>query len=400
MNREAINKLLIATGLALLFLLLTIGVVSPLHAATPPPLPAPQDTDEVRLEIASTPPTTVTLGQNVTLTTKIYNGGSITITDLNLSLTLPPWAESDTTQSTRQWGFLTPTQAVTHSTLFSVPKRGMPQVLSFWTTLRYMISDTEKFTTSYTQVVIQSVDALSSTPISPLPSPLPSPSIPPSTDTPEPSPSPGKPTQSRSPLTSPTPRSSPSPTISPTFTPPPSPTISSTPPSTPSPTRSPLDVAIEAFTNNWPMAGIVCLVPLLILSLLLILLRGRKKKPTAPPSTPGPPGPAVLGPHLESMGLSGGPQRFTLKPEGFSIGRGMENDLVITQDFPAWETVSHHHARIYRQIGQWMIEDLNSMNGVYVNERRTGRNLLHDGWQLGIGGVQFVFHTGTGEAQQ
>jgi len=103
---------------------------------------------------------------------------------------------------------------------------------------------------------------------------------------------------------------------------------------------------------------------------------------------------------MESVGTPGGPRRFDLKPDGVTIGRAPENDLVITQDLAGWETISHHHARIYQQEGLWIIEDLDSMNGIYVNERRTGRNLLRDGWRLGIGGVEFVFRADTGEASR
>jgi pSer/pThr/pTyr-binding forkhead associated (FHA) protein len=86
-----------------------------------------------------------------------------------------------------------------------------------------------------------------------------------------------------------------------------------------------------------------------------------------------------------------------LHPGGFIIGRAEDNNLVITDDFPAWESVSRRHARIYQEAGRWVVEDLGSMNGVYVNGRRTGRNLLRDGWRLGIGGSEFVFHAGTRE---
>jgi pSer/pThr/pTyr-binding forkhead associated (FHA) protein len=72
--------------------------------------------------------------------------------------------------------------------------------------------------------------------------------------------------------------------------------------------------------------------------------------------------------------------------------------LVIAQDLPGWETVSNRHARIYEQAGRWVIEDLGSTNGVYVNGKRTGRNLLQDGWRLGIGGVEFVCRISKGEA--
>ena len=94
------------------------------------------------------------------------------------------------------------------------------------------------------------------------------------------------------------------------------------------------------------------------------------------------------------------PRRLGLKPEGTTIGRAPENNLVITSDFPDWETVSKHHARIYQQDQHWIIEDTNSMNGVYVNGKRTGRNLLRDGWQLDIGGVEFIFRANGKEAER
>jgi pSer/pThr/pTyr-binding forkhead associated (FHA) protein len=102
--------------------------------------------------------------------------------------------------------------------------------------------------------------------------------------------------------------------------------------------------------------------------------------------------------YLESVGTAGDSRRFSLKPGGVSIGRAPDNEVVITQDLAGWDTVSRHHARIYQREGQWVVDDLGSVNGVWVNGRRTGHNLLRSGWQLRIGGVEFVFHVGTGEA--
>lgn len=171
------------------------------------------------------------------------------------------------------------------------------------------------------------------------------------------------------------------------------PTPTPTAPATPTiaPPTSPISRLPALLSENWPWVTIICLAPLLILALLLVLWAWRRARRRPKPRPP-------IGSYLESVGISGGPRRFRLKPEGITIGRAPENDLVITQDFPAWETVSRHHARIYRQAGHWIVEDLGSMNGVYVNGRRTGRNLLRDGWRLGIGGVEFIFHAGAGEA--
>jgi hypothetical protein len=84
---------------------------------------------------------------------------------------------------------------------------------------------------------------------------------------------------------------------------------------------------------------------------------------------------------------------FPLERDNLTIGRASDNDLVIDEHFPSYETVSRTHARLYRRAGHWIIEDLNSKNGVYINQQRTGRNLLHEGWNVSLGGVTFEFHT-------
>lgn len=396
MTREAIKRLLVATGVALLLLLLAIGVVLPLHAAPPPEPVHPQETGEVTLEIASTPPTTVTVGQDLTVRATIHNGGLISITDVNLKFILPPKTISGTVQLEQHWDSVEPTEIMTHSVVLHIPEQ-VPRILQFTAALRYMITNTMAFTASHVQVSVVPAETLSpvATPTLPAVSPFPTssavPSIPSPLDMPVPSPSPTKtPTPTPSPPTS-TPVLSASPVSTPTFSPP-----------IPTSTPSLIDRAVAILTQNWPTAGLACLTPLLLLGFLLILLALRRKRPApSPPPTAVPPPSMPSAPYLEAVGIPGGPRRFDLKPEGVTIGRAPalpDVDLAITQDFPSWETVSRHHARIHRQAGRWIVEDLNSMNGIYVNKQRTGRNLLRDGWRLGIGGVELVFHASTGEA--
>jgi len=188
----------------------------------------------------------------------------------------------------------------------------------------------------------------------------------------------------------------PSPTRTPTNTP--APTITSTPLPTPTtaPTPLPLEKAITYARNNPTVVGVICLIPLLALGLLLVLAALWKAKPRSASGSP----PTPTGPYVESVGIPGSPRRFHLKPDGVTIGQAPGNDLVISEDFPQWDTVSRRHARIYAKADRWIVEDLGSRNGVYVNGRRTGKNLLRDGWRLGIGGVEFVFHANTGEERQ
>ncbi|GAB4443406.1 MAG: hypothetical protein Kow0031_25630 [Anaerolineae bacterium] len=67
--------------------------------------------------------------------------------------------------------------------------------------------------------------------------------------------------------------------------------------------------------------------------------------------------------------------------------------LQIDQTFARWETVSQRHVRIYfdQAIGHSIIEDLDSDNGLYVQGRRTARNLLKDGLTITLGGVNFIY---------
>jgi hypothetical protein len=147
----------------------------------------------------------------------------------------------------------------------------------------------------------------------------------------------------------------------------------------------------------WVLVGVIALAALLLATILTIyfLRRARRK-----PQKPTPPTPSSQGPCLEVSGAAGGPCHFQLKSGNNTIGRDRRNDIVITPDLPGWETVSPRHARIYRQDGRWILEDLESMNGVYVNGKRTGRNLLHQGYRIGIGGVTFIFHLTSAPSSQ
>lgn len=177
----------------------------------------------------------------------------------------------------------------------------------------------------------------------------------------------------------------PTPPVPPTIVPP-----TPVPPPTPFATVAPSlgERALSFLEANWPLVGLGA-APLLIalaISLLVWAARAGKARPAASHAA------AATGACLESAALAGGPRRFRLQPNGTVVGRAAESDLVITREFPGWETVSRRHARLSQQAGRWVVEDLSSTNGVYVDGQRTGRNVLYDGCRLGIGGVEFTFH--------
>ena len=73
-------------------------------------------------------------------------------------------------------------------------------------------------------------------------------------------------------------------------------------------------------------------------------------------------------------------QEFLLSGDTITIGRQPDNVLRI--DNPA---VSGHHARVYAEGDQYVIEDSESFNGTYVNGQRVSKVVLKDGDNLTIG---------------
>ena len=47
--------------------------------------------------------------------------------------------------------------------------------------------------------------------------------------------------------------------------------------------------------------------------------------------------------------------------------------------------VSKRHARIFKQDGEYVVEDLNSTNGTYVNDKRVARAIINDHDEIHIG---------------
>src|SRR5690349_9525017 len=62
------------------------------------------------------------------------------------------------------------------------------------------------------------------------------------------------------------------------------------------------------------------------------------------------------------------------------IGRAPDNDLPVDN-----LAVSNHHARVYFEGGRLVVEDLDSLNGTFVNDLRVERATLHDGDSIWIG---------------
>src|SRR5215471_16855 len=63
-----------------------------------------------------------------------------------------------------------------------------------------------------------------------------------------------------------------------------------------------------------------------------------------------------------------------------TIGRSPDNDLPVDN-----LAVSNYHARVYLEAGRLVVEDLDSLNGTFVNDLRVERATLHDGDSIWIG---------------
>jgi pSer/pThr/pTyr-binding forkhead associated (FHA) protein len=79
-------------------------------------------------------------------------------------------------------------------------------------------------------------------------------------------------------------------------------------------------------------------------------------------------------------------ERIPLDADLLTVGRNPDSHLFLDD-----VTVSRHHARVIRDAAGFLIEDLNSLNGTYVNRRRVERHHLSDGDELQIGKFKLSF---------
>ena len=99
-------------------------------------------------------------------------------------------------------------------------------------------------------------------------------------------------------------------------------------------------------------------------------------------------------PVLKIQKLKGAPAQYELVKDEVTVGKndpvaGIRNDIVFEDG-----TVSRKHARIFKEGGDWYIEDCKSRNHTFVNDERIARRRLSHGDRIAIGLNSMVFESG------
>ncbi|MFY9268930.1 MAG: FHA domain-containing protein [Candidatus Manganitrophaceae bacterium] len=79
-------------------------------------------------------------------------------------------------------------------------------------------------------------------------------------------------------------------------------------------------------------------------------------------------------------------RKYLLDQRQMIVGRGLESQIALDE-----MTVSRAHAEFYRKNNQMMVKDLNSKNGIYVNDIKVIGSALKDGDIIRIGDTVFKF---------
>ncbi|HEY3711293.1 MAG TPA: FHA domain-containing protein [Amycolatopsis sp.] len=104
-----------------------------------------------------------------------------------------------------------------------------------------------------------------------------------------------------------------------------------------------------------------------------------------------PPGSALL---VVKRGPNAG-SRFLLDRDTTSAGRHPDSDIFLDD-----VTVSRRHAEFRREGGEFVVIDVGSLNGTYVNREPVDQAVLAGGDEVQIGKFRLVFLTGPGHGGQ
>jgi len=107
---------------------------------------------------------------------------------------------------------------------------------------------------------------------------------------------------------------------------------------------------------------------------------------------------AALPPGTALLAVLRGPNagsRFLLDSDLTLAGRHPDSDIFLDD-----VTVSRRHAEFYRQGDRFVVRDVGSLNGTYVNRERIEQAELHEGDEVQVGKFRLVFLLGPAGGSQ
>lgn len=112
--------------------------------------------------------------------------------------------------------------------------------------------------------------------------------------------------------------------------------------------------------------------------------------PEVSPPAESPPPPSEIPPGGAVLLVRGGPEsgmRVPLTAQITRAGRHPRSEIFLDD-----VTVSRRHVEIERTAKGYVVRDVGSLNGTYLNRQRIDEALLHDGDELQIGKFRLVFY--------
>ncbi len=150
------------------------------------------------------------------------------------------------------------------------------------------------------------------------------------------------------------------------------------------PTAAPqvLVAPAPAPANPWIWYGIPLSFLLVVIIALLYFGKLFRRKPaeTAANKT-------STAPYAYLVRNDGTDERFAIDMNPWRVGRSKSNEMTLHD-----ESISRQHAELHRDAdGKVMIKDLDSLNGVYVNDRKISTSELQEGDIVELGDVSFKY---------
>src|SRR5262249_31400466 len=98
--------------------------------------------------------------------------------------------------------------------------------------------------------------------------------------------------------------------------------------------------------------------------------------------------PGTARPHFVKIEQNGSEEiAYVLDRPTINIGKTLDNDFVLED-----ESVSNRHARIvWHPAGLHVLQDLNSINGSFINGQRVNEGYLQNGYEVRFGQLRFVY---------